>query len=306
MYLCWQSRSPACLQRRIGLGSAVPTGRGVSSDEKAPPIKWSPTKNLKWKTPLPGAGVSSPIVVGDRVFVTCYSGYGVDRGNPGNLNDLKRHLICLDAAGGKIIWQKDVDAVQPEDPFEGRGVPTHGYASHTPVSDGKNIYVFFGKTGALAFDMDGNQLWQTSVGTESDPRRWGSSSSPILYKDRLIVTASAESEALVALEAQTGKEVWRAEAAGLSNTWSTPILVDVSDERTDLVLSVPNEVWSFNPENGKLRWYCEGAESDQANPSVIAHDGIILFHWRTIRWICSRSSRWQRRRFKVAHRLDGA
>lgn len=252
-----------------------PNGTGISTAGKPVPVVFGETENLRWKTALPGPGVSSPIVVGDRVFVTCYSGYGVDRGNPGRMEDLKRHLVCVDRKTGKILWDKSVPAELPEDPYSGAGVPVHGYASHTPVSDGEHVYVFFGKSGALAFDLDGNQLWQTNVGKESDPRRWGSSSSPILHKDKLIVTASAESEALVALDTKTGKQLWRAEASGLSNTWGTPTLVPIDAERTDLVIGVPNEIWAFDPETGKLRWYCQAMETDQYNSSVVSADGVV-------------------------------
>ena len=79
-----------------------PNGSGISPDEAAVPTEWSPTENLKWKTPLPGAGVSSPIVVGDRVFVTCYSGYGIDRRDPGEIENLKRHLVCVDRESGDV------------------------------------------------------------------------------------------------------------------------------------------------------------------------------------------------------------
>ena len=122
--------------------------------------------------------------------------------------------------------------------------------------------------------MEGNQLWQTPLGTESDPRRWGSSSSPILFEDVLIVTASAESEALVGLDTKTGQEVWRKEAAGLGNVWGTPVLAKVKD-RTDVVLGVPFEVWGFDPKTGKFRWYCEAVDVDQFSTSIVASDGMI-------------------------------
>ncbi len=252
-----------------------PNGSGISGDGPATPVRWGPSANVKWKAEMPGAGLSSPIVVGDRVYVTCYSGYGLDRANPGEQKNLKRHLVCVDRKTGKQIWSKSVDAVLPEDPYEGIGVTVHGYASHTPVTDGKNVYVFFGKTGALAFDKDGKQLWQTPVGTESDPRRWGSGSSPILYKNLLIVPATAEREALIALDTKTGKEVWRQEASGFSQSWSTPILVEVDKSRTDLVIGVAREIWGINPQTGKLRWYCDGATTNEFCSSVVARDGVI-------------------------------
>ncbi len=267
-----------CLGGMLTAGAAAsdwsrfrgPNGSGVSPDKAATPVTWSETENVKWKIDLPGPGVSCPIVVGDRVFVTCYSGYGVSRGNVGNQKNLKRHLVCVDRKSGKLLWEKSVDAVLPEDPFSGAGVPEHGYASHTPVSDGEHVYVYFGKTGALAFDMDGKQLWQTNLGKESDPRRWGSSSSPILYKHLLIVTASAESEALVALDTKTGKEVWRQEASGFANVWGTPVLAPIDENKSELVIGVPNEIWGFDPETGKLRWYCEVMSTDQFQSSVVA------------------------------------
>src|SRR5690606_6597010 len=127
-----------------------PGGAGISSDSA--PTTWSESENLRWKTPLPGPGSSSPIVWGDRVFVTCYTGYGVERGS-GAPEDLKRHLLCLDRATGRILWQATVDAVLPEDPYQGF-ISEHGYASSTPITDGERIYVFFGKSGVLAYDFD--------------------------------------------------------------------------------------------------------------------------------------------------------
>jgi hypothetical protein len=191
------------------------------------------------------------------------------------MEDLKRHLLCIDAATGEPIWEKRVDAILPEDPFAGPGVPAHGYSSHTPTSDGERVYVFFGKTGALAFDMEGNQLWHERVGSESDPQAWGSSSSPILHKNLLIITASAESQALVALDKETGKEKWRAEAAGLDNVFGTPAIVNLSPDRADLVIGVPNEFWGIDPDSGEFRWFAEAIKSDSFMSSVVIQDEMI-------------------------------
>ena len=251
-----------------------PDGSGVSTEAVSTPTTWSDTENLKWKTALPGPGSSSPIVVGDKIFLTCWSGYGVDRDGGGDQANLKRHLICIEKSSGKILWDKTVPAALPEDEYGGM-FAEHGYASHTPVSDGKKVYVFFGKSGALAFDLDGNQLWQTKLGDGLDPRRWGSSSSPILYNNILIVTASAESQAIVGLDTENGKELWRAEAEGLNSTWGTPILVPIDDKKTDLVIGVPYEFWGLDPTTGKLRWFCEVMETDSFCSSVIGHDGIV-------------------------------
>ena len=252
-----------------------PNGTGISPDPDPLPTTFSETENLQWKVALPGAGVSCPIVVGDKVFVTCYSGYGVDGQNPGEIKNLKRHLVCLDRATGKTLWEKTVAAVLPEDPFQGPGVPQHGYASHTPTSDGKNVYAFFGKSGVFAYDMDGNQLWQTNVGKDSDDREWGSSSSPIVTGDVVVVVAGPESRAIVGLDKATGKELWRADSDGLGNVWGTPALAKIDETRTDIVIGAPNEIWGLNPVTGKLKWYCEAMATDQFNSSVVVADSKI-------------------------------
>jgi|LakMenEpi03Aug12_release.lakeMendotaPanAssembly.Ray.scaffolds.fasta_scaffold00309_26 hypothetical protein len=252
-----------------------PNGSGVSTESDPAPTTWSATENLKWKATLPGPGSSSPIIVGNKVFVTCWSGYGVDRSDNSDQSNLKRHLICLDRYTGNILWDQTVAADLPEDEYGGM-FAEHGYASHTPVSDGKNVYVFFGKSGAIAFDLDGKQLWQTKVGTGLDGRRWGSASSPILHNNILIVTAAAESHAILGLDKETGKEIWRAEAEGLGSTWGTPVLTKNDEGKTQIVLGVPYEFWGLDPETGKLTWYCEAMNSDSYCSSVIEHDGIIF------------------------------
>ena len=253
-----------------------PNGTGISADSDPLPTTFSDTENLQWKAALPGAGVSCPIVVGDKVFVTCYSGYGLDRQNPGKMEDLKRHLVCIDRATGKTLWEKSVAAVLPEDEYSGAGVPEHGYASHTPTSDGTSVYVFFCKSGVLAFDMEGKQLWETNVGKYSDDRAWGSSSSPIIAQNVVVVPAGPETRAIVGLDKATGKELWRADSDGLGNVWGTPVLAKIDDERTDVVIGAPNEIWGINPATGKLKWFCEAMATDQFNSSVVVADGMIF------------------------------
>ena len=249
-----------------------PDGAGISSDT-AVPMKWSDTENLKWKTELPGPGLSSPIVVGDKLFVTCYTGYGLDAEKPGNIANLTRHLVCLSRADGKILWTKSVASAGPEDKYEGF-ITEHGYASQSPVSDGRHVFVFFGKSGVLAFDLDGNQLWQTSVGTASGRMKWGSAASPILFENLVIVNASDESESLLALDKQTGKEVWRQSAPLLGSNWSTPVLVE-GKEATELVLAVTGEVWGLDPATGKRKWHAKGFGERGYCTSLIAGDGIV-------------------------------
>ncbi|MEL6109214.1 MAG: PQQ-binding-like beta-propeller repeat protein [Planctomycetota bacterium] len=163
------------------------------------PTHWSDTQNLKWALPLRGKGVSSPIVVGGRVFVTTFSGFGQDPQSPGDLRDLRRHLVCVDRHDGSVLWQRSPPTRFPEDRYEGF-ITDHGYASCTPVSDGERVYAFFGKSGIYAFDLDGTLLWQKPVGSESGPTEWGSAASPSIHKELLLVNACDETQALIAFD----------------------------------------------------------------------------------------------------------
>lgn len=130
-----------------------PGGLGAS-DAKGLPLTWGPDQNVVWKQELPGPGSSSPIVVGGRVFVTSYSGYGVRGQAAGEMQRLQRQVLCFSLTNGRLLWQKAVPADLPESPT----VREHGYAASTPASDGERLYVFFGKSGVFAFDLDGRQL----------------------------------------------------------------------------------------------------------------------------------------------------
>lgn len=172
-----------------------PNGSGISSDESIP-TQWDESQNIKWSTPLPGPGSSSPILTDQLVFVTCYKGINSES-RQADTKDLSRSVVCLSRQDGKILWQHNEPAVQPEDRYQGMGVPEHGYATNTPVTDGQKVFAFLGKSGVLAFDLQGNKLWQTSVGTQSGNRGWGTASSLILYQDLVIVNASEESQTIL-------------------------------------------------------------------------------------------------------------
>ena len=249
-----------------------PEGLGIS--ESSVPTTWSETEHLAWKTPLPGPGSSSPIVSGDRVYVTCYSGYGVDPESPGNLEDLRRHLVCVDRTSGEIVWDKVTPAEMPEDEFRGY-LTEHGYASSTPVTDGKHIFAFFGKSGVFAFDTDGNQEWKVNVGHESSNRRWGSGSSLVLLDDMVIVNASEESQSIRALKKATGEEVWSAEAGSLELAYNTPTVIRARSGNAQIVLSVPREIWALNAKTGKLSWFAETPMEGNVCPTVLAADGVV-------------------------------
>lgn len=244
-----------------------PGGLGIAPDKKLP-AQWSAQTNLLWKTALPGSGSSSVIVVGSKLFVTCYSGYGDTKGE-GSMKDLKLLLVCLDRMGS-IQWQRAVPAALPEEPYRNY-MANHGYASSTPVSDGERVYVFFGKTGVLAFDLAGKELWRTSVGTKK--HNWGSGTSPILYKDLLIINAAVESGALVALNKTDGAMVWSVK--GMDYSWTTPLLVPVAGGKHEVVVSIYNRVFGFDPDTGAEIWRCDGIE-DYVCPSLVTHAGVVF------------------------------
>jgi outer membrane protein assembly factor BamB len=258
------------------LGADWPNFRGPKnsglSDDKDLPVKWSETENLAWKTKLPGPGGSSPITAGKFVFLTCYTGYGIDDEDEGNQDQskLRRHLLCLDRKTGRILWDKDVKAKLPEPRFRGMGMPLHGYASSTPATDGKHVYVFYGKTGVFAYDFKGNQLWQKSVGDRTD--MFGAGSSVALTKDLVIVNASLEESALVALKKKDGSPAWKVK--GIGRSWTTPVLVDVGGKQ-ELVLNTVKSIMGFDPATGKELWSCAGIPGMYTISSVVAKDGVV-------------------------------
>lgn len=247
-----------------------PGGLGVS-DEKGLPVEWSAEKNIVWKVKLPGAGASCPVTQGSRVFVTCYSGYGVDvdQKKAGNMEDLRRHLLCLDRATGKELWAKEFQPLLPEHKYQGEG-SYHGYAASTPIIEGERLYVFFGKSGVFCFDLGGTELWKTEVGKNTNG--WGSGSSPILYKDSVIVNASVESGALVALNKTDGKELWRTK--GINSAWNTPALVTTPEKTQEVLISMQKWLVAVDPDTGKELWRADGVDR-YVCPSVVAHDGIV-------------------------------
>ncbi len=242
-----------------------PGGLGVTTARNLP-LTWSDSENLVWKTAMPGAGSSSPIVLKGRIYATCYSGYGSGVKDAGELDDLMLHFICVDGKDGRIEWDKRFKPDQPES----KRVRDHGYAAATPITDGTHIYCFFGKSGVMKFDLAGNRLWQTRVGDRT--HGWGCGTSPVLHENLVIVNASVESRSLVAVDKTTGKEVWR--AGGMNSSWNTPYLVRTADGKWELAVSVKDFILGFDPATGKELWRCEGIP-DYICPSIISHNGVL-------------------------------
>lgn len=243
-----------------------PGGMGVS-DATGLPVEWDQDKGIVWKTPLPGAGASSPIVFGDRVYLTCYTGYFVPGEPGGSLNQLKRHLLAVSLDDGRILWDTAVPAKLPEE----ERIRDHGFAANSVAVDADRVYAFFGKTGVFAFNHNGKQLWQTDAGSKTNG--WGTSASPVLHKNLVIVNASIESDSLLALDRKTGKGKWR--AGGIRESWNTPLVVAAASGREELVVATRGAVLAFDPDSGRPLWSCQTDIGWYMVPSVVAADGVI-------------------------------
>ncbi len=243
-----------------------PEGSGVSTAERTP-LQWSDSSGLVWKADLPGPGASSPVVHGDHLFLTCYTGFGPGI-EGGSLGSLQRHLLCLDRQTGKRIWTASLPADQPE---QERIREDHGYATATPVVDQDRIYVFWGRSGVVAFDHAGNQVWRTPVGTQLNG--WGSAASPVLKDDLLLVNASVESQSFIALEAKTGREVWR--AGGIGDSWHAPVVVTLPDGKAEVVAAMSKVVRGLDLRTGAELWHASTGNHWYVCPTPVVEDGVV-------------------------------
>ncbi|MBN1420642.1 MAG: PQQ-binding-like beta-propeller repeat protein [Planctomycetes bacterium] len=245
-----------------------PGGLAISA-EKGVPVTWGETENIVWKIDLPGSGSSSPIVAGGRIYLSSYSGYAVPGEPKGRMDDLRRHVICLDAASGKTLWMTDVESRLPD---QATIRDAHGYATSTIACDGERLYVFFGKSGVFALDLAGKELWRADVGSKVSG--WGTAASPIVSGDVVIINASVESESLIAFDRKTGKEVWR--AGGIKESWNTPIFVEAPGGRTELALAIFGKVLGFDPATGTALWNCDTDIGWYMVPGLVAEEGLIF------------------------------
>ena len=244
------------------------TASGISGENI--PTTWSDTENLAWKTKLPGKGSSSPVVYGQRVFLTAYSGYALSATDLGNRDDLKLHVICMSLADGEIIWDKTIDP-SPDEQNASKRVVDHGYASPTPCVDDENVYAAFGPSGVVAFSHDGEQLWRCSVGAKT--AGFGAAASPIVFEDLVIMNASIEDGAVYGIEKTTGKVRWRTDE--ITKAWTTPTLVKLKDGSTEMVLNQKEQILGIDPKNGSRLWHCDAIQ-DYVVPCVLA-DGETLY-----------------------------
>jgi outer membrane protein assembly factor BamB len=237
-----------------------PHGNGVA-DEKTFPLEWGPDKNVAWKVKLPGPGASSPVIWGERVFVTAFSGV--------KASEIVRHVLCFDRKTGNKLWQKDYPAPLPENDYKAQ-VSQHGMATSTPATDGKRLYLWFGRGGLHVLDLDGKPLWQAELG--SDLVVFGSGASPLLLGDKVIVNAGVESHQLVALDRTSGKVLWKSDINGMC--WSTPVVVRPAGGKDEIVLNVGAGLYGYDAETGKELW-CADILAAYNGATPVIRDGIV-------------------------------
>ena len=229
-----------------------PSGQGYCDDTRVP-LEWSESKNLLWKTKLPGAGHSTPIIWGDRLFLTCAK----DEGH-------ERIVVCARTTDGKILWEKTASkGGNPEKIY-----PTSSWASPSCATDGAYVYAFFGNAGLFCYDFEGKQIWHHDFGIFTSEPGWGVGASPVLYEDLVIQNCDndgpkflpkgsngkAAPESLIALDKKTGKPRWEAKR-NQGRGFSTPVLIPTPDGRLDLVLNGPQGFWGYDPKTGKELWH---------------------------------------------------
>ncbi len=252
-------------------------GLGVGNDRPLP-TQWDGKTNVVWQAEVPGQGWSSPIVWGDRIFVTAVMNEKTPLPRKGlYIQDLLgkippgEHvwkLYCYDFDTGKRRWERIVHQGAPAGPVHMK----NSYASETPVTDGQHVYASFGNLGVYCFDMDGKRKWSKPLDAHKTRMGWGMGSSPILHGDRLyLVNDNEEASYLLALDKRTGDEIWRTEREEKS-TWGTPFLWQ-NKARTEIVTAGTRRIRSYDL-SGKLLWELSGMSSISI-PSPFAHDDLL-------------------------------
>jgi outer membrane protein assembly factor BamB len=257
-----------------------PNGLGISV-EKGIPAKWDPEKNIKWKVEVPGLGHSSPIVWGDRIFVTTAVNSdpkeatwqkGLPFNSKRDASDVAWKVMCFDKNNGKLLWEQTAITRVPVNQRQMK----NSYASQSPVTDGTYVYAFFGDQGMYCYDFNGKLIWKNDLGSFTMRMGWGTASSPVLYKNYVIQTCDQETgkSFIIALDKKTGKTVWKTEREELSS-WSTPYLYD-KGARPELIVNATKAVRSYDPETGMLLWECRGPATTITVPVPTSYNGLII------------------------------
>lgn len=271
--------------RPDGWGSAWPQWRGPLANGVAPranpPIEWSETKNLRWKVALPGKGHSSPIVFGDRVYVTAAAPVGpaqppVHDSAPGVHDSVpvthtnQYVVMALSRRDGRVLWTRVVRQAWPHEGGHDTGSP----ASNSPTTDGELIYAFFGSRGLFCLDTNGAVKWQADLGRMQTLHAHGEGSSPVLYGDTLVVNWDHEgSSFLYAFDKRTGRQLWKT-ARDEKTSWSTPLIIEV-DGKPQVIVSATKRVRGYDVATGRHLWECAGL-TDNVVASPVHWQGLLI------------------------------
>jgi outer membrane protein assembly factor BamB len=249
------------------------------SETKGLPSEWDTKKNVTWSVTVPGRGWSSPVVWGDRIFLTSVTSEGkVETPKPGlyfggermKPSEAVHHwmVYCLDLKTGKTLWEREAAKGPPSKGIHSK----NSYASETPVTDGKRIYAYFGNQCLFCFDMNGDPVWSRKWDVVPTKFSWGTAASPVLYKDRLYIVNDNETRSFLAcINAEDGKQLWEVERDEKSN-WATPFIWE-NDKRVELITSGSNRVRSYDLD-GKLLWELGGMSSITI-PTPFAAHGLL-------------------------------
>jgi outer membrane protein assembly factor BamB len=249
------------------------------------PLEWSDTKNIAWKLAVPGLGNSSPVIWGDRLFLTtavpveggpAQTGDGAGGFGQGARGAQPAHrlvVMAVDRKSGKIIWEQTPTTAVPHEGFHRR---YGSFASNSPVTDGKRLYTFFGSRGAFCYDLNGKLLWKYDPGVQMRMRNaFGEGTAAVLDQDTLLLNFDHEGPSfLVALDAATGKPRWKVDRDEISN-WSPPLVITHNGVR-QAILSAPNKVRSYNMANGELIWECAGLGHNTIPAPVVHKDTVLV------------------------------
>ena len=236
-----------------------PDGNGVV-DNTDLPLRWSRTEGVHWRTPLPEPGNSTPVVWGDRVFVTQSIG-------------TRRSLLCFHRADGRELWSAGIEVLHPE-----RRWADAPYCAPSPSTDGDRVICWFGSGGLICYDLDGRELWRLDLGRHDHVFGYGSS--PVLHGDTCYLNfGPGEREFLIAVDKHTGKERWRrappvAGGDNIHGTWSTPLLVR-TQAGTELISCLRGELAGLDPDSGQVRWFT-GLYGIQSKTSPVAGEGVVV------------------------------
>ncbi len=246
-----------------------------------PPIEWSEDENVRWKLATPGVGHSTPIVWGDRIFLTAAVPVGdalppLPETAPGaHDNSPVTHreafvVLAIGRSEGEVLWQRTLREAVPHESAHVTG----SYASNSPATDGELVYAFFGSRGLYALDMDGAVVWALDLGEMQTKHAHGEGSSPVLYGDTLVVNWDHEGDSfVVALDKRTGKERWRRERDEVTS-WATPIVVE-HDGKRQLIVSGSQRVRAYDLATGETLWECGGL-SRNVVASPVAGGGMVF------------------------------